>query len=171
MTAPLPYGCRLHAPSWHPRHAAELAREVAVHHLPVDLVSWPGGGPLWARERFIRSRRGAGLIAYSVDDHNRVIRGWFSTPADHVAYSAGGAGTFGPVTCPIEAAWLASLQPGQPSLPAHLWIGAARGWPDYEAALDRVLGPAGSDGYQLGSSSRLITTASASRQAIKPGTR
>lgn len=134
----LPPGCRLHAPSWLPRNADALAREVAIHHLPVDPSRWPAGGPLWGRERFIRRRTPYGLLAYSTDAHGRVVRGWFSYPADHAAYLAGGEGMPGPLTAPIEAAWLAALEPGQPSLPAHLWIGAQRDWPGYREALSRM---------------------------------
>jgi hypothetical protein len=39
----LPPGCHLHAPSWQPRHAAALATEVEIHHLPIDPVRWPAG--------------------------------------------------------------------------------------------------------------------------------
>lgn len=134
----LPPGCHLHAPSWKPRNAAALAREVEVIRLPINPARWPAGGPAWGRERFCHRRR-VGLVAYSVDHQGRIVRGWFTSPRDHAAYSAGGAGTFGPVTCPIEAVALEHLQPGQPGIPAHLLIGAERDWPGYRAALSRML--------------------------------
>ncbi len=135
----LPPGCHLHAPSWQPRHAAALVREVEIHHLPIDPARWPAGGPRWGRERFIRRRRPGSLLAFSTDAHGRVVRGWFSTPADHAAYAAGGFGTFGPLTCPIEAVALEHLQPGVPGIPAHLLIGAERGWPGYREAVSRMV--------------------------------
>ena len=127
----LPPGCHLHAPSWQPRHAAALATEVEIHHLPIDPVRWPAGGPVWGRERFCRRRDAAGLVAYSTDAHGRVVRGWFSTPDDAAVYANGG-------TCPIEAVALAHLQPGVPAIPAHLLIGAQRGWPGYAKALAKM---------------------------------
>lgn len=133
-----PQGCRAHAPSWRARHAADLAREVAIIHLPIDPARWPAGGPIWGRERFCRRRR-PGLVAYSVDQQGRIVRGWFASPSDHAAYAASGVGSFGPITCPIEAVALAHLQPGVPGIPAHLLIGAARNWPGYRAALSRMV--------------------------------
>ena len=137
----LPPGCHLHAPSWQPRHAAALAREVQIHHVPLDPSRWPAGGPIWGRERFVRRRSAAGLVAWSTDNHGRIVRGWFSTPADQAAYAAGGCGTFGPITCPIEAVVLEHLQPGVPGIPAHLAIGAQRGWPGYRDSF-QLLTPA-----------------------------
>ena len=135
----MPSGCHLHAPSWQPRHAAALAREVEIHRLPIDPSRWPPGGPIWARERFCRRRTAAGLVAYSVDAQGRIVRGWFATPTDHATYAAGGFGAFGPITCPIEAVSLEHLQPKQPSIPAHLLIGAQRNWPGYRVALSRMV--------------------------------
>ena len=134
----MPPGCHLHAPSWRPRHAADLAREVAIIHLLIDPARWPAGGPVWGRERFCRRRDAANLLAYSVDQHGRVVRGWFATPRDVAAYAAGGVGMFGRLTCPIEAVALAQLQPGVPGIPAHLLIGAQRGWPGYAEALAKM---------------------------------
>jgi hypothetical protein len=130
----LPAGCRLHAPSWQSRHAAALAREVDVIRLPVDPSRWPSGAPLWARERFC-TRRAAWLVAYSVDAHGRIVRGWFTSPGDQAAYDVDECGTFGPITCPIEAVSLAHLRAGEPGVPAHLLIGAERGWPGYREAV------------------------------------
>ncbi len=127
----MPPGCHLHAPSWRPRHAADLAREVAIIHLLIEPARWPAGGPVWGRERFCRRRDAAGLVAYSTDAHGRVVRGWFSTPDDAAVYANGG-------TCPIEAVALAHLQPGVPGIPAHLLIGAQRGWPGYAKALAKM---------------------------------
>ncbi len=141
MATFLPPGCHLHAPSWQPRHAAALAREVAIHHTPLDPSRWPAGAPRWGRERFVQRRSAAGLVAWSTDTHGRIVRGWFSTPADQAAYAAGGAGTFGPITCPIEAVVLEHLQPGVPGIPAHLAIGAQRGWPGYRDSF-QLLTPA-----------------------------
>jgi hypothetical protein len=39
----MPPGFHLHAPSWRARHAADLAREVAIIHLPIDPARWPAG--------------------------------------------------------------------------------------------------------------------------------
>ena len=134
----LPPGCHLHAPSWQPRNAAALASESEVIHLPINPARWPKGDPLWGRERFCHRRR-PGLIAYSVDQHGHIVRGWFASPRDVAAYAAGGFGTFGPLTCPIEAVALTHLQPGVPGIPAHLLIGAERNWPGYRAALSRMV--------------------------------
>ena len=131
----LPQGCRLHAPSWSDRHAAALAQEVAIHRLHVTPAKgrtpWPPGGPIWGRERFCRRRTAYGMVAYSTDSRGRIIRGWFANPTDHTAYAAGGFGTFGPLTCPIEGVWLELLAPGLPGFPGHLFIGAERQWPGY----------------------------------------
>lgn len=137
----MPIGCQLHAPSWQPCHAADLAREVEVIRRPIDPSRWPAGAPLWGRERFCRRRSTAGLLAYSVDDRGRIVRGWFTNPGDQAAYIAAAheAGTFGPITCPIEAVVLEHLQPGVPGIPAHLVIGAERGWPGYRTALSRMV--------------------------------
>ena len=143
MTHQLPPGCHLHAPSWDPLHADALAREVAIHQLPITSAkgrtAWPNGGPIWGRERFCHRRSALGLLAYSTDSRGRMIRGWFSNPADHAAYAIGGSGTFGPVTCPIEAVALELLAPGCPGIPGHLVIGAERGWPGYREALSRMV--------------------------------
>jgi hypothetical protein len=143
VTTFLPVGCHLHAPSWDPRNAAALAREVEIHYLHVTPAKgrtpWPPGGPAWGRERFCHRRTAAGMLAYSTDSRGRIIRGWFSNPTDHAAYAAGGSGSFGPITCPIEAVVLEHLQPGVPGIPAHLLIGADRGWPGYREALSRMV--------------------------------
>ena len=141
MTHQLPPGCHLHAPSWDPLHADALAREVAIHRLPISRARgpWPEGRPIWGRERFCHRRSALGLLAYSTDSRGRMIRGWFSNPADHAAYAIGGSGTFGPITCPIEAVALELLAPGCPGIPGHLVIGAERGWPGYREALSRMV--------------------------------
>ena len=36
MNRQLPPGCHLHAPSWDPLNADALAREVAIHRLPIS---------------------------------------------------------------------------------------------------------------------------------------
>jgi hypothetical protein len=133
----MPDCCRLHAPSWEPRNADALAREVEVIHLPITSSRWPAGGPLWAREQFCNRRR-AGMVAYSVDHQGRIVRGWFTNAGDQAAYKVGGFGQFGPVTAPIEAVALEYLQPGVPGIPAHLLIGAQRDWPGYRDALSRI---------------------------------
>lgn len=142
MSLHLPPGCCLHAPSWQPRYAAALAREVEIHYLHSTTAKgrtpWPPGGPQWGRERFCHRRTAYGMVAYSTDSRGRIIRGWFSNPTDHAAYLTGGEEMPGPLTSPIEAVWLAALQPGQPSLPAHLFIGAQRDWPGYREALSRM---------------------------------
>jgi hypothetical protein len=138
VTTFLPLGCHLHAPSWEVRNAEALDREVAIHHIAIDPTDWLGGAPRWGRERFCR-RRSPGLLAYSTDSRGRIIRGWFSNPTDQAAYAAGGSGSFGQITCPIEAVVLEHLQPGVPGIPAHLLIGADRGWPGYREALSRMV--------------------------------
>ena len=151
VASALPGDCRLYAPSWSPRHAAALAREVAIVRVPLFPRRWRSGRPLWARERFCRRREGA-LVAYSTDSAGRIVRGWFTQPADQAAYAAGGSGMRGPITCPIEAVWLETLQPGVPSLPAHLFIGAERDWPGYRAAVSRMesIHPGWFAAHQLG---------------------
>lgn len=134
----LPEGCRTYAPSWKPRNAEALSREVVIHRLPLNPRRWRGGPPLWARERFCNKCQGA-LVAYSVDDAGRIVRGWFTSPSDQAEYAKGGYGLRGEITCPIEAVWLDNLQLGQPSLPAHLFIGAERGWDGYPEAASRML--------------------------------
>ena len=123
MNRQLPPGCRLHAPSWDPRHADALAREVAIHRLPISRAPgpWPEGRPIWGRERFCHRRSASGLLAYSTDLRGRMVRGWFSNPADHAAYAINGSGTFGPITCPIEAVALELLAPG--------WLVSPDIWP------------------------------------------
>ena len=130
----VPHCCWLHAPSWAACNAVALSSEVRIIRLPIDPDCWPDGAPVWGRERFCH-RLSPGLVAYSVDSRSRIIRGWFNTPRDMAAYAAGGFGQFGPITCPIEAASLKHLQVGKPSIPAHLAIGAAKGWPGYADAL------------------------------------
>ena len=131
--ARLPKGCRLHAPSWDECHAAVLAQEVAIHRLHISpakgQIPWPPGGPVWARERFGCSSIASGMVAYSTDEHGRIIRGWFTNPTDQASYLVGGFGMPGPLTCPIEAVWLELLAPGLPGFPGHLFIGAERQWP------------------------------------------
>ena len=134
----LPPGCHLHAPSWKARNAAALALEVEIIRLPLNRVRWPAGGPIWGREQFCQRRRD-GLVAYSVDQQGRIVRGWFTNAGDQAAYQVGGFGQFGPVTAPIEAVTLEHLQPGVPGIPAHLLIGAERDWPGYRNALSRML--------------------------------
>ena len=133
----VPDCCWLHAPSWAASNAAVLAREVEIIRLPVDPDCWPDGGPTWGRERFC-NRLSPGLVAYSIDKRGHTVRGWFNTPRDMAAYAAGGFGQFGPITCPIEAASLQHLQVGKPSIPAHLVIGAEKGWPGFEDALAKL---------------------------------
>ena len=129
--------CRLHSPSWAACNAASLSSEVRIIRLPVDPDCWPDGGPTWGRERFC-NRLSPGLVAYSIDKRGHTVRGWFNTPRDMAAYAAGGFGQFGPITAPIEAAWLQHLQVGRPSIPAHLVIGAEKGWPGFEDALAKL---------------------------------
>ena len=130
----VPHCCWLHALSWAACNAVALSSEVRIIRLPIDPDCWPDGAPVWGRERFCH-RLSPGLVAYSVDSRSRIIRGWFNTPRDMAAYAAGGFGQFGPITAPIEAASLQHLQVGKPSIPAHLAIGAAKGWPGYADAL------------------------------------
>ena len=59
----LPEGCSPLSPSWKPRNAEALSREVVIHRLPLNLRRWRGGPPLWARERFCDKCQGA-LVAY-----------------------------------------------------------------------------------------------------------
>ena len=126
----VPDCCWLHAPSWAASNAAALAREVEIIHLPIDPARWPDGAPVWGRERFCH-RLGPGLVAYSVDSRGHIVRGWFTNPRDVAAYAAGGS-------CPIEAVSLQHLQAGKPSIPGHLLIGAAKGWPGFEDALAKL---------------------------------
>ena len=133
----VPHCCWLHAPSWAACNAVALSSEVRIIRLPIDPDCWPDGAPVWGRERFCH-RLSPGLVAYSVDSRSRIIRGWFNTPRDMAAYAAGGFGQFGPITAPIEAASLQHLQVGKPSIPAHLAIGAAKGWPGFEDALAKL---------------------------------
>ena len=133
----VPHCCWLHAPSWAACNAVALSSEVRIIRLPIDPDCWPDGAPVWGRERFCH-RLSPGLVAYSVDSRSRIIRGWFNTPRDMAAYAAGGFGQFGPITAPIEAASLQHLQVGKPSIPAHLVIGAEKGWPGFEDALAKL---------------------------------
>jgi len=129
-----PEGCRPYAPSWEPEHIDALAREVQVIRVRIDPVQWPDGPPLWGRESFC-NKRPYGLVAYSVDQYGDIVRGWFTSAADQASYDIEGLGNFGPITCPIEAVSLAHLRAGEPGVPAHLLIGARRGWPGYSEAL------------------------------------
>ena len=126
----VPHCCWLHAPSWAACNAVALSSEVRIIRLPIDPDCWPDGAPVWGRERFCH-RLSPGLVAYSIDKRGRIIRGWFNTPRDVAAYAAGGS-------CPIEAVSLKHLQAGKPSIPGHLLIGAAKGWPGFEDALAKL---------------------------------
>ena len=77
----------------------------------------------WARESFFKKKRqgamrGRLLIAYSVDSRNRIVRGWYLTEFDQSPCSA----YEDQKNCPIEAAWLATIEPGKPSEPAWLYL-------------------------------------------------
>lgn len=67
----------------------------------------------WAREYFVRRRRGiTGLVAYSTDKKGNVVRIWKLRPGDVEIYRSLGN------TCPIEAVWLDALEPRIPGIPA-----------------------------------------------------
>jgi hypothetical protein len=77
----------------------------------------------WARERWFHRKSeaqesGRLLLAHSVNAAGRIIRGWYINEFDQRKdsdYKISGG-------CPLEAAWLATITPCQPSEPAWLYL-------------------------------------------------
>lgn len=115
-----------HGTSVYPiRFDERIKREVRIiwEPRPDGMDQWP---PLpWAREctsshvAFFRRNSSLLLIARSVCSRGRIVRAWYLRNADPFcdAYNPSKEGA-----CPIEAAWLASLQPCCASLPAWQFL-------------------------------------------------
>jgi hypothetical protein len=90
-----------------------LSREATLHFNP-DHAHY---GCLWAREYWATRRSDSNhpLIAWTEDKNGRIVRAWqrHLTPSEFKAYD-----TDGNRSCPVEAAWIASIRVGLPSLPA-----------------------------------------------------
>ena len=91
-----------------------LDREVRVAYSPdFDSDAW-----VWGREWWITNRAGLSdrLIVWTEDRSGRIVRGWtrHKTESETRAYD-----TPGDRSCPVEAAWLPSIEPGLVSFPAY----------------------------------------------------
>ena len=58
------------------------------------------------------------LLAYTVDNHGRLVRAFTSSPRSQEAYARGFAA--GWCTCPLEGIDPRTIAPGLPAAPAHL---------------------------------------------------
>lgn len=102
--------------STHPRHAAALTREVALHW-----AKPPSEAPLWLRESFPNRRPPAGrLWAYTTDSRGRVVRAFCANQDSIAAYAELQRQRNG--TCPIEGVWPPSITPGRPAESAHPYL-------------------------------------------------
>lgn len=105
-----------------------LAREVEfvrASHLQSD---W-----LWGREQWMTQRcNSLDLIAWTTDRCGRIVRGWRRTRRDR---QIGGECAYHPAgySCPIEAAWLPSVMPGEFSFPAFPFLHLLQGGKDAAA--------------------------------------
>ena len=103
---------------------AREARLIFADHYQPD---W-----LWGRESWCtRKPADADLIAWTVDGNGRIVRGWRMNSLDRAATSL--YHPHGDRFCPIEAAWLPSVQVGEISLPAYPFLVVASGSTDPEA--------------------------------------
>lgn len=100
--------------------AKSLSREVRLVLSPEWEADWRPDW-LWGREWWMTNRRVSGveLIAWTVDQNGRIVRGWtrHSTSGEYGAYD-----TPGKRHCPCEAAWMPSVAPGQISFPAFPFV-------------------------------------------------
>jgi hypothetical protein len=110
--------------------ASALAREVRLLHCERP---WPWGREYWMTRR---SEGHFPLIAWTEDKNGRIVRGWKRhLGKDEVdAYD-----TPGNRSCPIEAAWIASVAVGRPSFPAFPFQRALDGDAEAELAVGRLL--------------------------------